>query len=99
MPETYDSQLVKQNPKYKPKYRKLSQEKIKLLRQLIDDEQKLRFNDKVEVDDDFVYTLFLDNKKIAFGYESRMTEFPTNLAALVDLIRNELELYELPGMA
>jgi hypothetical protein len=99
MPETYDSQLIKQNPKYKPKYQKLSQEKINLLGQLIDDEQKLSFNDKVEVDDDFVYNFFLDNKKIASGYESRKAEFPTNLAALIDLIRGEIELYKLPGMA
>lgn len=99
MPETYDSQLVKQDPKYEPKYQKISQEKIKLLRQLIDDEQELRFNDKVEVDDDFVYTFFLDNKKIAFGYESRKTEFPKNLAEVLALILAEVELYKLPGMA
>lgn len=99
MPETYDSQLIKQNPKYRPKYLILSEEKLIHLEQLIIDEQKLRFNDKVEVDDDFVYTIFLDNRKIATGYESRIAEFPANLAALVDLIRGEVELYELPGMA
>lgn len=99
MPETYDSQLIKQNPNYKPKYQKLSEEKINKLGQLINDEQKLRFKDKVSVKDDFVYNIYLDNKKIASGYESRKVEFPTNLAALIDLIRGEIELYKLPGMA
>ena len=99
MPEIYDSQLIKQNPNYKPKYRKLSEEKINQLGQLINDEQKLRFKDEVPVKDDFVYSIYLDNKKIASGYESHKAEFPTNLAALLDLIRREVELYELPGMA
>lgn len=99
MPEIYDSQLIKQNPKYKPKYRKLSEEKINQLRQLVNDEQKLRFKDEVSVEDDFVYNIYLDNKKIASGYESRKAEFPTNLAALLDLIRGDVELYKLPGMA
>ena len=71
MPDVYDSQLIKQNLKYKPRYLKLSDEKIKLLRQLINDEQKLRFKDGVRVKDDFVYNIYLENQKIAFGYESR----------------------------
>jgi hypothetical protein len=99
MPEIYDSQLIKQNPSYKLKYRKLSEEKINNLGQLINDEQKLRFKDEVPVKDDFVYSIYLDNKKIASCYESNKAEFPTNLAALVDLIRGEVELYKLPGMA
>lgn len=99
MPEIYDSQLIKQNLNYKPKYRKLSEEKINQIGQLINDEQKLRFKDEVLVKDDFVYNIFLDNKKIASGYESRKAEFPANLIALVDLICSEVELYELPGMA
>ena len=99
MPEIYDSQLIKQNQNYKPKYRKLSEEKINNLGQLINDEQKLRFKDEVLVKDDFVYNIYLNNKKIASGYESRKAEFPANLAALVDLICSEVELYELPGMA
>lgn len=98
MPEIYDPQLIKQNPDYEPKYRKLSKEKINQLRQLINDEQKLRFKDEVSVKDDFVYNLYLDNKKIASGYKSRKTEFPKNLAELIDLIPKEVELYKLPDM-
>ena len=59
MPEIYDSQLIKQNPNYKPKYRKLSEEKINKLGQLINDEQKLCFKDEVLVKDDFVYNIYL----------------------------------------
>ncbi|MEJ7847649.1 MAG: hypothetical protein WKF92_06140 [Pyrinomonadaceae bacterium] len=99
MPEIYDSQLITQNPNYKPKYRKLSEEKIIHLKQLINDEQKLRFKDEVLVTDDFVYNIYLNNKKIASGYQSHKAKFPTNLAELIDLIRGEVELYNLPGMA
>jgi hypothetical protein len=99
MPEIYDPHLITQNPDYEPKYRKLSKEKINNLGQLINDEQKLRFKDEVSVKDDFVYNIYLDNKKIASGYESHKAEFPTNLAELIDLIRGEVELYKLPGMA
>lgn len=99
MPEIYDPHLITQNSDYEPKYRKLSKEKINNLGQLINDEQKLRFKDEGSVRDDFVYSIYLDNKKIASGYQSHKSKFPTNLAALVDLIRGEVELYKLPGMA
>jgi hypothetical protein len=99
MPEIYDSQRIKPLSTYKPKDLNLSKEKIKRLEQLIGNEEKLRFKEDVIVTDDYLYSIYLDNKKIAFGYESRMKEFPANLAALVDFIRSEVELYELPGMA
>jgi hypothetical protein len=99
MPEKYDSQLITQNPNYKPKYRKLSEEKINHLVQLVKEEQMLRFKDEVWVEDDFVYTFFLDKNKVASGFESRKTEFPKNLAKVLALILGEVELYNLPGMA
>ena len=99
MPEIYDPQLITHNSKYKPKDLKLSQEKLNRLEQLISNEQGLRFKDDVSVTDDYIYNIYLDNKKIASGYESRKDKFPKNLKALIDLIREEVKIYELPGMA
>ena len=99
MPEIYDPQLITPNSKYEPKNFKFSQEKIKSLEQLISDEQDLRFKDDVEVTDAYIYNIYLDNKKIASGYQSRKDKFPKNLRALIDLIRGEVAMYELPGMA
>lgn len=99
MPEIYDLQLITPNSKYKPKNFKLSQEKIKSLEQLISNEQDLRFKDDVEVTDAYIYNIYLDNKKIASGYQLRKDKFPENLKALIDLIRGEVEMYDLPGMA
>jgi hypothetical protein len=99
MPETYNSQLITPQSKYKPKNFKLSPEKIKSLEQLINNEQEIRFNEDVKVTDDYIYNIYLDNKKIASGYQSRTDKFPKNLKALVDLIETEVEMYELPGMA
>jgi hypothetical protein len=99
MPETYNPQSITANSKYKPKNFKLSTEKIKSLEQLINNEQELRFKDEASVKDDYIYSIYLDNKKIASGYQSRTDKFPKNLKALVDLIETEVEMYELPGMA
>ena len=99
MPEIYDPHLIKPDTVYKPKNLKLSSEKINRLEQLINDEQELRFKDNVEVDDDYIYSIYLDGKKVASGYQSRKDKFPKNLKALIDLIQGEVKMYELPGMA
>lgn len=99
MPDIYDPQQITPNSKYKPKNFKLSQERIKSLEQLIGNEQELRFEEDILVTDDYIYSIYLNNKKIASGYQSRKDNFPKNLRALIDLIRGEVEMYELPGMA
>lgn len=99
MPETYDSSLITPNSVYKPKNLKLSQEKINSLEQLISNEQDVRFKENILVSDDYMYSIYLDNEKIASGYKSRKDKFPRNLQALIDLIEEEVELYKLPGMA
>ena len=100
MPDKYDSQKVTPITTYEPKNFKLSQEKIKSLNQLISNEQELRFAEEdVSIDDAYIYSIYLDNKKIASGYQSRKDNFPKNLKALIDLIEGKIEIYELPGMA
>lgn len=99
MPEIYDSQKITPISTYKPKDLKLSQEKIKSLEQLISGEENLHFKEDIIVTDDYLYSIYLDSEKIASGYESRKDKFPKNLKALIDLIHEEVELYELPGMA
>ncbi len=99
MPEIYDSQKITPTSTYKPKDIKLSQEKIKSLEQLISNGESLHHKEDFLVMDDYEYSIYLDNKKIASGYESRKAKFPANLVALIDLILSEVESYELPGMA
>ncbi|MBK9163454.1 MAG: hypothetical protein IPM21_05975 [Acidobacteria bacterium] len=99
MPEIYDSQKVTLISTYKPKDLELSQEKIKRLEELISIEENLHFKEDILVSDDYLYSLYLENKETASGYQSRKDKFPRNLKALIDLIQEEVELYELPGMA
>jgi hypothetical protein len=51
------------------------------------------------VEDDYLYSIYLDKKKIAFGYESNIKNFPGDLQLLISLIVSEVELHKLPGMA
>ncbi|CAN5782925.1 hypothetical protein BH24ACI3_BH24ACI3_12080 [soil metagenome] len=99
MPELYDSKKISPISTYEPKDLKLSQEIIKRLERLISKEENLHFKEDALVTDDYLYSLYLDNKKIASGYQTRKDKFSKNLKALIDLIHSEVELYELPGMA
>ncbi len=99
MPDNYDYKKISPNTFYKPRNFKLSQKKIEIVNQLISNEQELTFKEDLLVTDDYIYSIYLDNKKIASGYQSRKEKFPKNLKSLIDFIHQEVEMYELPGMA
>lgn len=100
MSETFNSVLIKYDEKYSKKQKQLSAENITKLAELISDEEKLqRFDDMGTVSDDYEYRVYLDKKNVAFGYEIYMSGFPKNLRSLIDLILDEIEIHELPGMA
>lgn len=99
MTETFNSDLIKYDERYTKEQKQLSAENIAKLAELISDEEKLRFIEEDLVEDDYEYRLYLDKKFVAFGLESKMSDFPETLRSLIDLIRGEIKIHELPGMA
>jgi hypothetical protein len=99
LPETFDQNFVEVDNKYAKKKKLIPPEVLKRLEQLIGDEEKLSFRDKSLVYDDYVYNIYLDNSGIAYGHESKIKNFPTNLQEFIKLIGSQVELYKLPGMA
>ena len=99
MSGTFDPDLIKYDEKYAKEQKQLSAENIAKLAELISDEEKLRFSEEGLVTDDYEYRLYLDKKFVAFGFESNMSDFPQTLRSLIDLIRGEIKIHELPGMA
>lgn len=99
MPEVYDPQLIKINQKYNQKNGKISEENFRQLEKLLSNTKSLEFHDKTVIKDDYLYHLYLDGKKIAYGYQVNMKSFPENLRKIIELISGDVKLYELPGMA
>ncbi|MEO6587869.1 MAG: hypothetical protein ABIP06_00960 [Pyrinomonadaceae bacterium] len=99
IPELYNPESIKIDKKYSRKNGKLSSENLKLLAQLLSDTKKIEFRDETLVMDDYLYQLYLDNKKIAYGYKSNLKNFPGKLQEIIKIIESEIKLNELPGMA
>jgi hypothetical protein len=100
MTEAFNPDLIKYDERYSKKQKQLSAENITKLAELISDEEKLRrFDEKGSVKDDYEYCVYLDKKNVAFGYRINMPDFPKNLRSLINLILDEIEIHELPGMA
>lgn len=99
LPENFDPNRIKVDEKYAQKNKKVPAEVLERLAKLIRDEGKLSFQDKSLVYDAYVYNVYLDNKVIAFGYDSNIKNFPENLRELITLVISQIELYKLPGMA
>ena len=95
MSEIFNPELMKYDEKYPKKQKQLSAENITKLAELISDEEKLQQFDKMgSVLDDYDYNVYLDKKNIAFGYESNMSTFPKNLRSSINLILDEIEIYD-----
>lgn len=99
IPEVYNPESIKIDKKYSRKNGKLSSENLKRLAQLLSDTKKIEFRDETLVMDDYLYQLYLDNKNIAYGYQSNLKKFPENLQEIIKIIESEIKLHELPGMA
>jgi hypothetical protein len=99
LPENFDPNRINVDEKYAQKNKKVSAEVLERLAKLIRDEEKLSFRDKSLVYDAYVNNIYLDNKGIAFGYDSNIKSFPENLRELITLVIGQVELYKLPGMA
>ena len=99
LPETFDPNRIEVDRKYVKKTKNVSAEMLERLAQLVRDEEKLSFRDKSLVDDAYVYNVYLDNKGIAYGYDSKIKTFPANLQEFITLIISQVELHKLPGMA
>jgi len=98
--EPFNPDSVKYDERYSKKEKQLSSENITKLAELISGEEKLRrFDEMGSVSDAYEYRVYLDKKNVAFGYDINMSDFPKNLRSLIDLIENEIEIHELPGMA
>lgn len=99
MPEIFNPDLVKMDKRYSPKYRKVPLDNLRQLAQLIREEKKLHFRDETMVTDAYLYHLYINKKKVAYGYDLNLEVFPENLQKLIKLILSEIKLHELPGMA
>lgn len=99
LPETLDLNSIEVDKKYSQKYQEVSVEKIKELARLMQSEEELRFQDKGLVYDDYLYQIYFDNKRIAYGYSVHLKSFPIELQELITLVVGQVELHKLPGMA
>ncbi len=99
LPEILELNSIDVDQKYKKKQQVISIEKMKELLPLVESEERLRFEDKGLVFDDYVYQVYFDNKRIAYGYSSHLDRFPLELRELIKLVVGLVELHKLPGMA
>ena len=97
--EIFDPNQIEVDKKYVQKYQKISGEKLKQLARLVRNEEELSFRDNAVVDDAYLYNIYLDQKRIAYGYDSHMRSFPESLRKLVTLVESEVEMHKLLGMA
>lgn len=64
------------------------------------DKAALSFQDSTIVKDSWVYFVFIDGERIAFGSSDNLESFPDKLKQLINLILGITgELYSLPGFA
>jgi hypothetical protein len=99
LPEAFDMHSIEVDKRYAQEHQELPVEKIKEIALLMRDDEQLHFQDKELVDDDYLYQIFFDNKRIAYGYNSNLNDFPIKLRELINLVVNQTELHKLPGMA
>jgi hypothetical protein len=99
LPETFEPNRIEVDKRYAQKNKNISSDVLERLAELLRDEQKLRFRDKSLVEDAYIYNIYLDNKEIAHGYDSKIETYPTNLREFITLVIGQVELHKLPGMA
>lgn len=97
--ERFDPNQIEVDKKYIPKYREVAGEKLEQLARLVRREEELSFRDNAVVKDAYLYNIYLDQKRIAYGYNSNIRIFPESLRKLVTLVESEVETYKLPGTA
>jgi hypothetical protein len=99
LPEVFDLNRIKVDKKYAQKSKQLSADVLGRLAALVGDEDKLGFRDSSLVFDAYFFSVYLDNRIIAYGYDSNMKGFPAKLQELINLVTSQAELHQLPGMA
>lgn len=63
-------------------------------------EKQKPFVDTTIIKDDWQYYIYFDGKKMMFGYEQNISEFPKEWRELIDFILKKVgKLHKLPGMS
>lgn len=99
LPEAFDVNLIEIDKKYEEKFQRVSVESLRELERLVRGVESLRFRDQSLAVDDYLYHVFLDKQRVAYGYSSNRRSFPANLQRFIDLVTSQIKLHELPGMA
>ena len=99
LPEIFDSKAIEMDTKYAERNRTVSVEKLKELERLLRDGDQIGFQDNTLVEDDYLYQVYFDRKRIAYGYGSHLKSFPLGLQELITILNDQVELHKLPGMA
>jgi len=98
--DNLDSSKITYSNNYKEIKKTLSDVNIKKINEFYSNKNSLLFNDSNIVKDSWEYYLYVDGKKMAFGWRSNFDDFPKTLKELINYIIGITgKLYDIPEMS
>ena len=98
--ERFDWEFVKIDKQYSTVNVQITLAESDKINRLVENEKTLSYNDKTIVKDNLQYYIYLNARKIAFGYERNFDKYPPNLKLLIDSVIKQIDmLYKISGMS
>lgn len=98
--ETISSENLKFDTTYKEVKKKITSIDKAYLEEIFKNTNSYSFSDTSIVIDSYEYYLYINNKKIAFGYKVNINKFPSNLRTVFErVLKMTGKLYDIPGMS
>lgn len=97
--EKFDLKQITVNTRYPRKNLSLPRDVIDRLAELVQQPDRLYYEDNRMINDAYHLTVYVDSQNVASGFWSPKGDFSEQLTELLNLVLNHVKLYELGGMA